>query len=460
VWIALTAATAIAALLRLPFLSHQSLWLDEIYTRSVLREPSLAGLWQHLEATESTPPLYYLVGWLLHAHSAAAMRLIPALSLIAAVPVSYLAFRRLIGSPAALASAAILTVNPMLVAYSTDARSYGLFTLTALLSVWGFSALLQERSPRRFALWASASVACIWSHYFGVFLVAGEVVLLLLALPQDRLATACWSGLLGLCLIPLGPLVASQTGNERAGFIAGMPLGQRLLEAVRQLSMGANVPRTWLEAAGLAVFCLAVLVGVWLALRARERSRLLLALAATAFLAPLLLSALKIEDRFYARNMIATLPLAAALAAPAMLRLKAAPLAIYLTLATLTSVWVATNWRYQQVDWRGALARAESLDRRAPVLAVNDLGTPVIETYLARRPAAGQMLAKRVWLIVEPIRAAGHRFLGPAPAPAVPGFTAVHTLRPHGFQLVLLGAPNPTPIAAAEVPGTTLFPGG
>lgn len=459
VWVLLAAMTLVAAALRLPFLGHSSLWFDEIYTRSILGESSLAGLWRHIEATESTPPLYYVLGWLTGARSAAAMRLIPALALTAAVPVGYLAFRRLIGSPAALATAAILAVNPMLVAYSTDARSYGLFVLCALLSVWAFSALVEHGSTRRYAIWVAACVACIWTHYFGVFIVGAEVVALLAVRPQARWRTVGWSALLGLCLVPLIPVLSSQTDNERAGFIAAMPLGKRLIEAVRQIAMGANVPRTWLEAAGLALFCLPLAAGVWMAIRARGRALMLLAIAAIAFLTPLLISALHIEDRFYARNMIATLPLAAALAAPAMLRLRAAPLALYLVLATLTSVWVATNWRYEQTDWRGALARIESIDPRAPVVAVNEFSVPTIETYLGRRPAPSTVLATRAWIVVEPVRAAGHRALGPAPAPSLPGFVTLQSTQLHGFRLILVGASRPTPIAPGEVAGAALFAG-
>ncbi len=455
----LAAATVLAAGLRLPFLDHQSLWLDEIYTRSILGESSLAGLWRHIEATESTPPLYYLLGWLLQARSAMAMRLIPALALTATVPAGYLAFRRLIGSPAALAAAATLAVNPMLVTYSTDARGYGLFVLSALLSVWGFSAVLEHGSLRRFAPWLVACVACIWTHYFGVFIVGAEVVVLLAIRPRARWRTVGFTALLGVCLIPLIPLLLGQTGNERAGFIAAMPLNTRFTETVRQFAMGANVPRTWLEAAGLAVFCLSLAAGIWMAARSRGRSRALLALAAIAFTAPLLLSVLHIEDRFYARNMIATLPLAVALAAPAMVRLRAAPLAIYLALAILTSLWVATNWRYEQVDWRAALARTQAIDPGAAVVAVNHLNVPVIETYLARAPAPTTVLATRAWVVVEPVRAAGHRAFGPQPVPGLPGFTTLRTVQLHGFQLILASASRPTPITTSEVEGAKLFAG-
>lgn len=460
-WLGLALATAMAAALRLPFLAHQSLWLDEIYTREIVREGSLAGVWRHVRETESTPPLYYALAWLAHARSAAAMRAIPALALTAAVPVGYLAFRRLVGSSAALATAAILAVDPMLVWYSTDARSYGLFVLTALLTVWAFSALLERSSTRRFGLWAVASVACVWTHYFGVFVVAGEAVLLLATLPGARRQTLSWAALVGACLIPLLPLIADQSGDERAGFIAGVPLDTRVSEAVRQFAMGPNVPRAWLEGAGLALLALAFVGGLWIAWRSGKRARGLLALAAIAFLAPLLLSLLRIDDRFYARNVIAALPLVAALAAPALLRGRAVPLAAYLLLATVASVWVASDWRYEQVDWKGALARAERIEPDAPLVAVTPAdAAPVVATYLDRQPARPPgPLAQRAWVIVEPVRAAGQRALGPATVPGLPGFTAERTVELHGFRLVLEGAAQPTRIAPGELAGATVFAG-
>ena len=62
-------------------------------------------------------------------------------------------------------------------------------------------------------------------------------------------------------------------------------------------------------------------------------------------------------------------------------------------------------------------------------------------------------------MIVEPVRAAGQRALGPAPAPSLPGFSALRTLHVQGFVLELLRAATPTRITAGEVPGSSLFPG-
>ncbi len=130
-------------------------------------------------------------------------------------------------------------------------------------------------------------------------------------------------------------------------------------------------------------------------------------------------------------------------------------------LASVTSVWVATNWRYEQVDWQAAITRAESVDSAAAVLAVTRESAPVVEAYLARKPSSPPSIeTDRAWIIVEPVREAGHRALGPAPTPALPGFATLRTLRIQAFTLVLAGAAEPTSITPGEIPGATVFPAG
>ena len=465
IWACLAVATVLAAALRLPFLGHQSLWFDETYTRAILAEHTLGGLWRHIRATESTPPLYYLLAKLstdvAGARSAAAMRLPSALALIAAVPVAYLALRRLVGVPGALAAAAIVAVNPNIVSFATDARSYGLFVLAALLSVWGFSALIERPSPRRYAAWALASVACLWTHYFGAFLVAGEVLILLFLLRHSWRATLAWSLAVAAAAAPLIPLVAHQNGTEDAAFIAGISLHSRLESTVRQFAMGANVPRTWLEGAGLALAALGVLTGVAIAVRRRE-GRILLVLTAIAFGVPLAMAVLGIEDRFYARNVVAVLPLCAGLAAPALLRARAAPVAVYLALCLLASLWVASNWRYEQADWRTAIARIDSVDSTTPVVSTDPSSAPVVRTYLGRGPVAG-VRSDALWLAIEPARGPHQRAFHPQPVPsavaaALAAFRPVRELDVQGFRLILERASVPEEIEAAGLPGTVLFP--
>jgi len=386
------------------------------------------------------------------------MRLPSALALIAAVPAAYLALRRLIGVRGALAAAAIVAVNPGLVGFATDARSYGLLVLTGLLSLWGFSALLERATRWRYAAWVAASVACLWTHYFGAFLIAGEAVILFVVLRDARRATLVCCLAIAVCVAPLIPLVAHQNGSEDAAFIAGIPLGSRLEATVRQFAMGPNVPRTWLEGAGLALAVLGAVAGAVLAVRRRE-ARPLLVLAVLAFGVPLAIAVLGIEDRFYARNLVAVLPLSAGFVALGLVRARAAPLAVYLALCVLTSVWIATNWRYEQLDWRTAVARMASADPLAAVVATDAGDAPVVRTYLGRDPAPS-VRANAVWLAIEPARGPHQRALNPEPVPAgvaaaLPGFRPVRELDVHGFRLILERAVAPRPITA--VPGEAVF---
>lgn len=459
VWLVLILATVIAAVLRFPFLDHQSLWLDEVFTREILREATLSGVWHHIQRTESTPPLYYLVGWLVGAHSAAAMRAIPALSLTAAVPIGYLAFRRLTGQRPALATAMIIAVSPMLVLYSTDARSYGLLVLTGLMTIWGFAAVLESPSSVRYALWALACVACIWTHYFGGFLVIAEVGVLLWSRQGQRIATLAWSLTIMALVAPLVPLVTAQASSERAAFIEAEPLTSRVVTTVRQFAMGPNVPRTWLEGAGLAIWCLAVSFGVLIVWRRGRKARICLILVATTVGLPLLMSVTKVEDRFYARNVMAAVPMAIAIAAPALLRLRAVPLACYLMLAVATSIWVATNWRYEQADWRDAVSRIEAYEPRAPVIAITENSIPVVSTYLRRRPSPVGLETKNAWLAIEPLRGAHDRSLVLGPLVTIPGFHPVRELRLHAFRLILIEAASPTRVVSGVVPHAAVFSG-
>jgi 4-amino-4-deoxy-L-arabinose transferase-like glycosyltransferase len=461
VWIALVLATILAAALRFPFLGHQSLWFDEIYTRDILGANSLSGLWDHIRNTDSTPPLYYFIGLLFGGRSAADMRAIPAAALVLSVPVAFLAFRSLIGERAALASAWILAVSPILVSYSTNARAYGLLVLTGLLTIWAFSAVLEGDDWKPYLLWVLASVACVWTHYFGGFLVAAEIVVLLVVRPDMQGPTIRWSLVVLVALLPLIPLIAHQTGDERSAFIAGTSVTSRLSTTVRQFATGPNVPRAWLEAAGLAIWVLAVVGGAVRALVDRNRDGIVLGLVLISFGLPLLTGVVGFEDRFYVRNVITAVPLLAALSAPVMLRLRAVPLIAYLALAILTSVWVASNWRYQEADWHGALNRVESIDPRAPVLAIGDRSEPVVRTYLNRDPVPTQRLVTRqAWIVVQGVRGPHERAFNPAPIPAIPGFIPKRALLNHAFRLMLVRARRPTALTAATIPQATLFAGG
>ena len=189
-WAALLGITAVAVALRAVFVGDQSLGYEEIFTASIVDHSTLAGVWSGVRATESTPPLYYVLSWiwiqLSASHSATALRMVSLLAGVVTVPVGYLAARRFVGDHLALVAAWLCAISPILVGYSIYARAYALLVLACALSVWALGALIEEPSWPRWLWWALAAVICLWTHYFAVFVVAAEVCVLFVMAPWAR----------------------------------------------------------------------------------------------------------------------------------------------------------------------------------------------------------------------------------------------------------------------------------
>ena len=343
--------------------------------------------------------------------------------------------------------------------------------LIALLSVWALGAVLETPSRGRLALWALAAAAAIWTHWFAGFLVLAEVVALLWLRRDARWGVLLAGGAALVSLVPLIGLLREQTGDDRAGFIADAKLVDRVEQLVRELGSGQNVPRTWLEASLLAIGLTALAAGTLLTVRralapreprARDGARALLAVTAVALLVPLVLGAVELYDRFNVRNVLYLLPLAAALAAPALLRLRAVPLAALLALGVAASLWGQLDWRYGNTDWRGAIAQVEARGPDRPVVAVGILGTRVAAHYLDRPPATEPLATRRAWLVIEPARSPGRRELGPIDPPLVAQLLAAfphhRERRVRAFRVIELRAPRPVRLDPAQLPGAALFP--
>src|SRR4051812_27381220 len=166
----LAALILAAAILRFATIDVQSYWFDEALTAKLLRLP-LGDMLSQLPDTELTPPLYYVLAWpWVHVFGSgeAALRSLSALFGIAVVPVAYLIGRELFGRRGpALATAALVAFNPLLVWYSQEARPYSLLVLTCALSM-----LFCAR--RSVWLWALFSALALLTHYFAAFVVVPE----------------------------------------------------------------------------------------------------------------------------------------------------------------------------------------------------------------------------------------------------------------------------------------------
>jgi 4-amino-4-deoxy-L-arabinose transferase-like glycosyltransferase len=438
IWLVLGVLTAGAAALRLPFLGLQSLWYDETFTLAVVRQDTLGELWDQVELTESTPPLYYALTWawteLLGDTGDAALRAPAAIAGVLCVPAAFLAVRRLAGPAVALGVAALTAFSPVLVAFSLNARAYSLLVLLACLSLWAMGEALERRSGRWLALWALTAAACLWTHYYAVFVVAAEIAVLLWRPPRMRVALA--AGAVAAACAPLVPLIGDQR-DERASHIDRLDLGERVEQAVRQLIAAPNPPSRVLEGLATALVLGGLAAGVYLARRNRGAA-LLAGIAAFSVLTPLVLALLGVDDHFFMRNLLVAWGALAVPVGLGLTRLRAIPLAAALAVFAALAIWTHADWRHQNADWEGALNELGYLNPRTPVVIMPGLNQAVANVYLDYLVATGPVDALSVWVVVEPGRTdrPDLREQTGFPRAAPPGFEPVETRTHRGFRMI------------------------
>ena len=173
----------LAAAVRFATLDSQSFYNDELVTVWLLRK-SLGDMLATIPHSESTPPLYYALGWAwtqVFGTGEVGARSLSALCGFLTVPVAYAAGRQLVSRTVGLIAALVVAVGPLFVWYSQEARAYPLAILLCALSFWLFVRYLDERRARALAGWALASGLAIATHYFSALVVAPEALWLLVA---------------------------------------------------------------------------------------------------------------------------------------------------------------------------------------------------------------------------------------------------------------------------------------
>ena len=352
----------LAVLLRFPTVDSQSYWADEFLTVTLLKR-GLGEMLGAIPTNEGMPPLYYLLAWFwtkLFGTAEAAVRSLSAFFGAATVPVAYLAARDLAGSRrAGLVTAALVAVNPLLVWYSQEARSYALLVLLTALSFWFFVRALDGARPSLLAGWAICSALALGTHYFAVFPVGVEAIWLVIAAPGGRRRAVVAASAVTAAGAALIPLVSFQIRQPGYDFIAASDLWGRLAAVPPQFLFGFTAPGV--GARIIAVLAVALALAL-LALRAtpseRRAAGIAAAIAIAGVMLPLIL-ALAGVDRLLTRYLLAALiPSAVALAIPLSARRAGAAGvlgAIALCAAALAAVATElASPAVRKIDWRGA----------------------------------------------------------------------------------------------------------
>jgi uncharacterized membrane protein len=163
----------VAAAVRLPGVYTQAFWQDEVASARIINEPTFPGMLAHVARTESTPPLWYALGWVLH-RAGTPMQDVRLLSVAAGALLAVLVVdlaRRFVPLPFAALAGLFVALGGELVGHGQELRSYELLALLAVVLARCLLAEVEEPSRRHeLALGATVAAGGL-THYFFAFSV-------------------------------------------------------------------------------------------------------------------------------------------------------------------------------------------------------------------------------------------------------------------------------------------------
>ena len=284
--------TLLAAVPRLLFLGHDSLWFDEMMTRHGAVQ-GLAADVTALSGRDHLPLLYWLTAAVLRLlpEHAITLRLPSALAGVLTVPLLF-AYGRALGRPrAGLWAAFLLALLPFHVRYAQEARHYALLLFFSLLaSYWLYRAMSGRRGWPWVAFGAATAVNLLIHYSAWLLLVAHGLLGAVWLAAATRRERGAWRRaapavvIIGATVALLGAraLVALRANTGGAmGTTAAAGLGVWLRELWWAFGMGA--------AGTAAILSLAVVVGLAILLRRRQW------LTLAALLAPVVVPILLIQ---------------------------------------------------------------------------------------------------------------------------------------------------------------------
>jgi mannosyltransferase len=174
-WAAVAALTVVAFAVRLAQL-HQSLFGDELFLYRIVAGHGLGQVLSLVHDTESTPPLHFVLAWLgaKVGDASVGMRIPSLVAGTATVPATFALGRRSVGDGPALFGAAIVAIAPFAIFYGVEGRAYSTLGLLAALSTLALLRALDRGRRRDWALFAALTLAVLYTHYVGVFVVVAH----------------------------------------------------------------------------------------------------------------------------------------------------------------------------------------------------------------------------------------------------------------------------------------------
>jgi hypothetical protein len=238
---------------------------------------------------------------------------------------------------------------------------------------------VKEPSRRTSLAWAVSAALALASHYFAIFLVLPEAVLLLRTQRRRSLASVTFVGLVAVALVPLAwyQQYGASYGFEHRSLLT------RVIQIPKQFMVGYGAP-----ARNVLAFLATILVVVSLYLLVRHASRReqgaavpLGSIALAGVVIPVVLSAIGL-DYLSTRNLVAALvPFIVVVGAGfSVSRIGVLSAVAFVAVSLMAVVAVIEDRNLQRTDWRGAVkaVRVSDHNRAIAVIGSNGRFSPIL----------------------------------------------------------------------------------
>lgn len=171
-------------ILRIYKLDFQSVWLDEIHS---LNESNPNYTWSQvfdsLLVSDPHPPLYFILLHLLFkvfGYTVWTLRFVSVLFGVAGIAGTYLLAKEMFNKRIAYYAALLIAVNHFQIYYSQEARMYAMLFFTSVMSFYFLLRFIKVPTYRTSLLYAVFAALMLYTHFFALFALAAQLLILLL----------------------------------------------------------------------------------------------------------------------------------------------------------------------------------------------------------------------------------------------------------------------------------------
>lgn len=160
---------------------NQSLWLDEAINVMAAKSFSFFGMLTQYAVADFHPPGWFAILWFwgkLFGYSEVAVRIPSVIFGVLTVYVTYLIGKKLVSKNLGLLAALLLSINPLHIYYSQEARMYALAALVVAVNILIFTKIIKGERVSLILLVIS-NLGILLSDYVAYFIFPAQLVFLL-----------------------------------------------------------------------------------------------------------------------------------------------------------------------------------------------------------------------------------------------------------------------------------------